>query len=77
MKCVGVGDGDGNTDGGVSLKDGVSKDRIVSVHDPEMLHGHKCKWGRFDGHKAAVVVVAVAFLAPEGCREISPTIQRC
>ena len=49
-----VGDGDG--DGGVSLKDGVSKDRILSVHDPEMRHGHKSSRRRFDGHKAAVVV---------------------
>ena len=28
-------------EGGVSLKDGVSKDRMMSVHDPEMRHGHK------------------------------------
>ena len=40
----------------VSLKDGVSKDRMVSVHDPQMRHGHKSKSRRFDGHKAAVVV---------------------
>ena len=55
------GDGDGagddanaDADGGVILKAGVSKDRTVSVHDPEMRHGHKSK--RFDGHKAAVAV---------------------
>ena len=47
---------DGDADGGVSLKDGVSKDRTVSVHDPEMRHGHKSSRRRFDGHKAAVVV---------------------
>ena len=29
------------TDDGVSLKDGVSRDRMMSVHDPEMRHGHK------------------------------------
>ena len=56
-----VGDGDtvgddADADGGVSLKDGVSKDRMVSVHDPEMRHGHKSSRRRFDGHKAAVVV---------------------
>ena len=50
------GDGNGDADGEVSLKDGVSKDRMVSVHDPEMRHGHKSKRRRFDGHKAAVVV---------------------
>ena len=56
-----VGDGgstgdDADADGEVSLKDGVSKDRTVSVHDPEMRHGHKSSRRRFDGHKAAVVV---------------------
>ena len=28
-------------DDGVSLKDGVSRDRMMSAHDPEMHHGHK------------------------------------
>ena len=51
----GRGDDD-DADGGVSLKAGVSEDRMVSVHDPEMRHGHKSKRKRFDGHKAAVVV---------------------
>jgi len=41
---------------GVTLKEGVSRDRIVSVHDPEMRHGHKSSSTRFDGHKAAVAV---------------------
>ena len=48
--------GDGDGDDGVSLKDGVSKDRMMSVHDPEMRHGHKSSRRRFDGHKAAIVV---------------------
>ena len=50
------GDGDGDADDGVSLRDGVSKDRMVSVHDPELRHGHKSSRRRFDGHKAAIVV---------------------
>ena len=41
---------------GVRLKQGVSRDRIVSVHDPEMRHGRKSSSQRFDGHKAAVAV---------------------
>ena len=41
---------------GVRLKKGVSQDRIVSVHDPEMRHGRKSSRLRFDGHKAAVAV---------------------
>ena len=44
------------TGDGISLKDGVSKDRMMSVHDPEMRHGHKSSSRRFDGHKAAIVV---------------------
>ena len=44
------------TEGGVGLKDGVSRDRMMSVHDPEMRHGHKSSSRRFDGHKAAIVV---------------------
>ena len=41
---------------GESLKRGVSRDRMVSVHDPDMRHGHKSSSRRFDGHKAAVAV---------------------
>ena len=48
--------GDGDGDDGVSLKGGVSKDRMMSVHDPEMRHGDKSSRRRFDGHKAAIVV---------------------
>ena len=44
------------TGDGIGLKDGVSKDRMVSVHDPQMRHGHKSSNRRFDGHKAAIVV---------------------
>ena len=43
------------TDDGVGLRDGVSRDRMMSVHDPEMRHGHKSS-RRFDGHKASIVV---------------------
>ena len=48
--------GDGGGDDGVSLRDGVSRDRMMPVHDPEMRHGHKSSSRRFDGHKAAIVV---------------------
>ena len=41
---------------GVGLKEGVSRDRILCVHDPEMRHGHKSSSLRFDGYKAAVAV---------------------
>ena len=49
-------DGDGADNDGASLRGGVSKDRMVSAHDPEMRHGHKSSRRRFDGHKAAIVV---------------------
>jgi len=41
---------------GVAIKQGVSRDRVISVHDPEMRHGHKSKTRRFNGHKMAVAV---------------------
>ena len=44
------------TDDGVSLKDGVSRDRMMSAHDTDMRHGHRSSSKRFDGHKAAIVV---------------------
>ena len=44
------------TDDGVNLKDGVSRDRMMSVHDPERRHGHKSSSRRFNGHKVAIVV---------------------
>ena len=50
------GDADAHADDGVSLRDGVSKDRMPSAHDPELRHGHKSSRRRFNGHKAAIVV---------------------
>ena len=42
---------------GPCIKEGVSRDRIVSAHDPEMRHGRKSKSQRFDGHKMALAVI--------------------
>ena len=44
------------TEAGVVLKQGVAKDRVVSVHDPEMRHGRKSRSKLFDGHKATIAV---------------------
>ncbi len=41
---------------GTVLRQGVSRDRIPSVYDPEIRHGHKSSSVRFDGYKAAVAV---------------------
>ncbi len=43
-------------EGGCQVKSGTAKDRVVSVHDPEMRHGRKSASKRFNGHKAAVAV---------------------
>jgi len=38
------------------LKEGVARDRIASVTDPEMRHGRKSASGKFTGHKAGIAV---------------------
>src|ERR1019366_7247739 len=43
-------------EGGCQIKSGTEKDRVVSVSDPEMRHGHKSASKRFNGHKAALAV---------------------
>ena len=42
--------------GGCQIKEGTEKNRVISVHDPEMRHGRKSASKRFNGHKAAVAV---------------------
>jgi len=44
------------TEGQAVLKDGVAKDRVPSVTDPEMRHGRKSASRKFTGHKAAIAV---------------------
>jgi len=53
------------------IRRGVTPDRTVSVHDPEMRHGHKSNGKVYNGHKAHVavdvtsgVVTAVDVTAP-------------
>jgi len=41
---------------GAAIRDGVSPDRVIAVHDPEMRHGRKSAAKRFDGHKGAIAV---------------------
>jgi hypothetical protein len=43
-------------DDGPAIRDGVSPDRVVAVHDPKMRHGRKSASKRFDGHKGAIAV---------------------
>ena len=42
--------------GGCQIKEGTEKDRLISVHDPEMRHGRKSASKTFNGHKSAVAV---------------------
>ncbi|MCC8986118.1 MAG: transposase [Candidatus Contendobacter sp.] len=37
--------------GGSRIRQGVAKDRQISIHDPEMRHGRKSSATRFDGYK--------------------------
>jgi hypothetical protein len=37
--------------GGTRIRQGVAKDRQISLHDPEMRHGRKSSATRFDGYK--------------------------
>lgn len=41
--------------GGPRIKQGVAKDRRISIHDPDMRHGRKSKSKRFDGYKQHVM----------------------
>jgi hypothetical protein len=41
---------------GPDLRQGVARDRMPSVHDPEIRHGRKSKAKRFDGHKLQLAV---------------------
>ena len=42
----------------VQIRRGVARNRVVSVHDPEMRHGHKSRKRRWDGYKTHVSVSA-------------------
>ena len=42
--------------GGPRLRQGVAKERTVSVHDPQMRHGRKSSGHCYNGHKAHIAV---------------------
>jgi hypothetical protein len=67
------------------LGEGTAPDRILSVTDPEIRHGHKSKAQRFDGFKTAVVteveselILDVADLAASSGdgQHLMPTVKR-
>jgi Transposase domain (DUF772)/Transposase DDE domain len=54
------------------LRRGTAKDRILSVHDPEMRHGRKSEQQRFDGYKihaaaATEAPLLTAIVVSPGC----------
>lgn len=44
-----------DTNGNLTLKKGVARDRRISVEDPDMRHGRKSRSQRFDGYKRHVL----------------------
>jgi len=56
LKQLLVQDVERTTEGQAVLKDGVAKDRVPSVTDPQMRHGRKSASGKFTGHKGAIAV---------------------
>ena len=59
------------------IKDGVPRDRVVSISDPEMRHGRKSRTKLFNGYKRHVAVVEGLIVAtavePANVREHEPT----
>lgn len=43
-------------DGGIRIRQGVAKDRVISTVDPDARHGHKSSAGRWDGYKKHVSI---------------------
>jgi hypothetical protein len=51
-------------DGIVGLRQGVAKDRRISIEDPQMRHGRKTKRVRIDGYKRHVLTDLDTELVP-------------
>jgi len=57
---------------GPQLREGVAKDRMPSVHDPEMRHGRKRAQERFDGHLGRLVSLRPTSRYATGLRLLWP-----
>jgi len=55
LEKIALQDVDIDKDGHVTMKQGTAKDRIISVNDPEMKHGHKTSSKLSDGYKAEII----------------------
>jgi hypothetical protein len=66
-------------DGTVALRDGVAPARRISVEDPDMRHGRKCRTQLFDGYKRHVLrdldsqLIRAVGLTPANAPEASVT----
>lgn len=56
LKRVAKQDVEEDGEGGVKIRRGVAKDRVVSTVDVDMRHGHKSSAGRWDGYKKHLTV---------------------
>jgi len=50
-----IDESDDEDGGGPKIRQGTTKDRIISTTDPEMRHGHKSHSKGFNGYKAGIV----------------------
>lgn len=55
LSIVSTQDTEETEDSQVVLKKGVAPNRVISVEDSEMRHGHKTSTGKFNGHKAQII----------------------
>ena len=88
LKKVATQDIEPDPDGsGSRIKDGVTPDRQISIHDPDMRHGRKSSSKRFNGYKQHVMqdldvpglIAATLVTAPISPRQTqpSPCSRRC
>jgi hypothetical protein len=52
LRVVAAQDLEQDGDGGVQIKQGVAKDRVISTVDVDARHGHRSRRDRYDGFKA-------------------------
>lgn len=51
LRRVARQDVENDGEGGVRIRQGVARDRVISTVDPEARHGHKSSAGKWDGYK--------------------------
>jgi hypothetical protein len=56
LKRVAKQDVEADGEGGMKIRQGVAKDRVISTVDPDARHGHKSSAGKWDGYKKHVSV---------------------